>query len=537
MIKIAKVILICFIIFGLSSLVVKPISSEVSSWQKGATIDPPSNLNLESENFRQSLNNLAATGANWVSFVVPYYQSTPTSTDLTRGWDTPTDEALVSAIDYAHGLGLKVMLKFHPEISTGEWRGIIDPANREEWFTNYFTIINYYLQLTSQHQVDEICLGAELWKLSLDSQNASNTQHWETLIDQVRGNYSGALTYSAQHSNPYEASEIQFWDKLDHIGLAAYFPLATDDPNPTADRLKIAWQEWENIVIKPLYDQWGKPILFTEIGYRSVSFAHGYPWDWGSDGAPDEEEQAQDYEVLFSYWNDKPYMIGVHLWYWTGNPNAGGPNDNSYTPQNKKAQNVMVNWFQGSGTPPPEPTPTSTEPTPTPTEPTPTEPAPTGPIPTEEPTPTSTQPDPTPTSEPTPTQTPAEPTPAENTPTPSSLPTPTPTPKPPPNIPNPPALPKFPRFPLPRLVNTKIKICWPRPGTSPLCRYYQLRLINFQPVRFRLFWQEDGQEAKEINTWCQSFCQENSITLKTRKINLILKDQEGNTVAQTSLNN
>src|SRR6266550_1600026 len=71
-------------------------------WLKGANIEPVSTTNFSSDNFKQSLQNLKATGANYVALVVPYYQSNTGSTDLNPGWNTPDDSSLTSAIDYAH---------------------------------------------------------------------------------------------------------------------------------------------------------------------------------------------------------------------------------------------------------------------------------------------------------------------------------------------------------------------------------------------------------------------------------------------------
>lgn len=321
---------------------------EVSSWQKGASICPTSPTDFASESFRQSVSNLAATNANFVTLIIPYYQSSANSTDLARGWNTPTDEALISAINYIHSLGLKVMLKIHPEISTGEWRANINPTDREAWFNNYGDILKHYAALGQQNGVAEICLGAELYNMTGDQRNPTNTENWRKLIEQVRERFSGALTYSAQHSFPNEENEIEFWDLLDYTGLAAYFPLSDD--------LAASWENVNQQIIAPLYDKWGKPIVFTEIGYRSVDNSHSEPADWWNQGPVNEEEQARNYEALFAYWDTQPYMQGIHFWEWSSNPDAGGPNDNNFTPQNKQAQAVITKWF-GQTSQNPTPTP------------------------------------------------------------------------------------------------------------------------------------------------------------------------------------
>jgi len=407
--------------------------AQISNWQRGVSIEPNSPTVFAEEGFKESLKNLAATGANSVALIIPYYQSSLTSTDLERGWNTPTDEALIEAINYAHSVGLKVMLKVHPEVKTNEWRGFINPDDRAGWFNNYGNILEHYAALGRDYAVEEICLGAELFKITSPSSNPTNTENWNQLIDRVKETYSGQLTYSAQHTYPREAEEIEFWNRLDQIGFAAYFALAPDDPNPSLETLKGAWDTVNKEAIAPLAERWGKPVLFTEIGYRSMDNTHADPWDWGRNGNPNEEEQALNYDALLSYWSEQPSMAGVYFWKWEPDPNAGGSSDTSYTPQNKQAQQTLTIWFGGLTTPTPTPTgeitPTPTgELTPTPSE----EPEPT---PTEEPIPTEAEP--TPTEEP-------QPTPPEATPTTAPQPTPTS----PPSEPHlPPFISPFPHFP------------------------------------------------------------------------------------------
>jgi len=419
-----KKIVFLITLLGLFSAV--SVHAAVSDWQKGATIDPTSPTSFASEELRQSLANLVGTGANFVAFVIPYYQSSVSSADLAPGWNTPTDEALIAGIRQAHSLGLKVMLKMHPEVQDGSWRGAINPTDRAAWFDLYGSLLEHYAQLAQEQGVEQICLGAELAQTTSPRVSPDNTRFWNQLIDRVRSYYSGALTYSAQHTYPWEADEIQFWDRLDYIGYAAYWALDADNPQPTLESLKNAWEKINHDAVSPLAQKWGKPVLFTEIGYRSMVNAHSYPWEWGKNDSVDEAEQARDYEALFSYWNDQPSLAGIFLWRWEINPAAGGPNDNGYTPQNKQAQAVMTAWFGGNEA--------KTTPTPTPTnnpEPTPT------PQPTSEPEPT-TIPTPTPTAEPTespssPTLTPT-PIPTGNSPEPTATPTPNLTPSPTPSF-------------------------------------------------------------------------------------------------------
>ncbi len=327
----------------------------VSSWHKGASFYPTYDTDFSSDNFKQSVQDLKAANANYVTLIIPYYQSNLYTTDINRGWNTPTDESLVNAINYAHSLGMKVMLKPHMESYTHEWRANINPGDRDTWYRNYGNMLKHYAAMAQANGVETLCIGAELISMSTGTSNPDNTTRWKHMIGEVRGLYSGKLTYSANWGGFWfgdEKNHIDFWGDLDYIGISAYFNLNGDG---SVESLKNAWNHWNWNEIKPLADRWGKQVLFTEIGYKSVNGSHNQPWDYNYHTWTDQWAQANAYEALFSYWNDYSYMVGVDLWDWNTNPNAGGEWDPAYTPQNKAAEEVMRRWFAGDI--PPDTTP------------------------------------------------------------------------------------------------------------------------------------------------------------------------------------
>jgi hypothetical protein len=329
-----------------------------SSWQQGGSIYPASSTDFSSSTFQQSVKNLAAIHANYVTLIIPYYQGNIYSTDIQKGWNTPTDDSLVSAISYAHSLGLKVMFKPHLDTYDGQWRALINPSDRTTWFGTYGAMLTHYGQLAQANGVEQICIGTELIAMTVPTSNSSNTGHWQSMISSLRGIYSGSLTYGAQGGQPEEKSLIEFWPQLDYIGLSAYFNL-TSSSYPDVNSMKQDWDTINNQQIKPLQQRVGKPVLFTEVGYRSVTGAHLTPWDFNQGGASDQVEQDNSYQALLSYWSTVPYMAGLDLWNWDSNPNAGGNGDVAYTPQHKKAEATISSWFAGSnqgGTPPPSST-------------------------------------------------------------------------------------------------------------------------------------------------------------------------------------
>lgn len=317
-----------------------------ATWQKGVSIQPSSPTDFASEPFRQSLLALAATGSNYVALVIPYYQPSLNSSEMRPGWNTPTDQSVLDAINYAHSIGLMVALKPHIETDRGEWRALIDPADREQWFKSYGDLVLKYAQIGRQLGVEQVIIGTELYHMASDVVDAENGNRWAGLISQLRGAYTGSLTYSSHHSGQYsEKNELSFWPLLDYIGISAYFPLSEQNYT-SVEELKQSWSRWRQTEIEPLQRRFNKPILFVEVGYKSIVGAQIEPGDYRRQGNIDLEQQARNYEALFSYWNDQPDLAGMMLWDWQSSPSAGGNSDPNYTPQNKPAQAVMEEWFK-----------------------------------------------------------------------------------------------------------------------------------------------------------------------------------------------
>ncbi len=331
--------------FGISTPYTPAVASAATSLENGANITSASSGDFASASFDQSLKDLAATGANYVSLNVPLYQSNVSSTDLQPDWNAPSAQTLAAAIRYAHSVGLKVMIKFDVYPGDGQWSAYINPSDRTAWFNNYLTTITPYVQAAQANGAEEICIGDELIDMTSASVNSTNTSNWLSLIASVRKMYSGMLTYSANWGGSGWADEkngIQFWSALDQIGLSAYFNLTGDG---SVAQLEQSWASWDASDVAPIAQKWGKPVIFTEIGYMAIQDSYTHPWMWWEGGTADQAQQANDYQALFQYWDAKPYFAGEMLWNWSSNPNAGGPGDNGYTPQGKTAAQVMQQFF------------------------------------------------------------------------------------------------------------------------------------------------------------------------------------------------
>ena len=340
-----------------------PAQAAVTSWARGANVQPSSTTDFSSTTFQQSLQNLKATGATYVSLIIPYYQSNDQSSDIQAGYNTPTDAALGSAIDYAHSIGLAVALNIHNESYTGDWRADIKPNDRNVWFANFNTELQHVGTIAQTHHAEMIVMGTEMVSVASSYINSDNTQRWQTLITNLRKIYTGKLTYDANSTNNNsdafedEKESIGFWGSLDYAGLSVYYNLNTGDNS--VGSLSSEWNYWNTNDLKNFQQRVGKPLFFTEVGYRSVDNAHQSPWDSAKGGGYNPTEQVNDYEAFLSYWNNYPYVAGVFFWNWDSNPSAGGSGNTDYTVQNKPALQTMTKWFTTPSSPGTTPSPST----------------------------------------------------------------------------------------------------------------------------------------------------------------------------------
>jgi hypothetical protein len=293
-----------------------------------------------------SMDDLAATGANWAGVLVTCYQANATATAIyTDPQKTPDDSAVSYAIQQLHDRGVKVMLKPHVDGADGSWRGQFNPSDAGAWFNSYSTFMLHYAALAQSLGVEGLILGTEYTLLS----GAADQAYWHNLIGAIRDVFMGILTYAANATySDDEFTRVSFWDKLDLIGLDAYFPL-TGAPNPSLTDLVAAWSRNANgnNLIETIHNialAYNKPIIFTEVGYKSVSGSNTQPWNAALAGGYDPEEQANCYEAFFEVWPQfSSWMQGVFWWDWPVAPPSS--TDTDYTPRGKPAEEVLKKWY------------------------------------------------------------------------------------------------------------------------------------------------------------------------------------------------
>jgi serralysin len=300
---------------------------------------------------------IAATNANAIEVAPRIFTQSKTSNEVIADpGKTESDANIATAIANAHALGLSVMLRPMLTGLDGSSAGQLTPSDSAAFFASYKTEILDLAHVAAQSGADSLSIGSELSHLS-GSQYRSN---WVDLIDSVRAIYHGPITYSAATD---EAIHVSFWDQLDVIGIDAYPPLTTS-LSPTVDQMINAWNSmsadnyWAGVMnhmspvdfFHSLAVDYGKQVLFTEIGYRSVDGTNISPGGW-SGTTQDLQEQYDAFNAFFQVWGSEggSWFKGAEIWNWDAT-NLYSPT--GYSPMGKPAQQLITDWYGGLHQPP-----------------------------------------------------------------------------------------------------------------------------------------------------------------------------------------
>ncbi len=292
---------------------------------------------------RASLRHLRATGADWAMVLVTVYQDDAESTSISRTEpNTPTDASLESIIAYAHRIGLKVMLKPQLDLlnDPSHWRGQIGLDFTDDqwtaWFASYDEQIVHYATLAAATGCEQFSVGCEL-----DS-SVGHEAAWRQVIADVRAVYAGKLTYADDQITTAPGA-VTWWDAVDLIGQDAY-PTLSSHLHPTVAQLEAGWSRYDRLLLR-LHRRVGKPVIFTEIGIRSIAGAARAPWDWQVSGTTDLTGQARWYQAALTTFARRDWLTGMFWWQWATDPTVGGRHDDSYTPYGKPAGVILHTWY------------------------------------------------------------------------------------------------------------------------------------------------------------------------------------------------
>lgn len=220
---------------------------------------------------------VASLGANAVALNVPIFTDGPRGSKVGTQYKTPSAAMLRLVVASARAHNLRVT--FRPIINQdnlvsadGNWRGSIQPANRDAWFASYNATLRTLLELAEELDVETFQIGVELDSLEGDP-------HWAEVIDAAKAVYKGELMYSV-HWEP-------FANRTEHIptkqyGISAYPPFDLPDDAAPSDVRK-AWDGWFKSVGKGR--ELGKTGL-DEVGIPGAAGMYKRPFTWDAANLP-----------------------------------------------------------------------------------------------------------------------------------------------------------------------------------------------------------------------------------------------------------
>jgi hypothetical protein len=296
----------------------------------------------ETKTAQLNLNSIKILKANWVC-LMPYAYSNGSDSLFreSRGqWWGEREEGVEACIIQLQKEGFHIMIKPQLWIKHGAYTGNLSfehDTSWSKWEQQYKAYIMAYAGLAEKYGVEMLCIGTEL-KTFVGQRSA----FWIQLIQEVRAVYHGKLTYAA---NWDDFHTVPFWQELDYIGVDAYFPLCSSK-TPSLKELMLAWEGPKGQLLKAA-TRLKKPVLFTEVGYRSVDKTADQPWESYREGKTNLLAQKNAYNAMFqTFWNEKEFA-GLFIWKWFNDFNRANPErkEKGYTPQQKPAEKTLQEWF------------------------------------------------------------------------------------------------------------------------------------------------------------------------------------------------
>lgn len=273
---------------------------------------------------------IRSLGSTHVMLLVTAYQDTRASNEVETDPElTPSATSLRDAAAAAASEGLLLAVKPHVDVRDGSGRSSIEPADPARWFESYRAYLLPLAELAESVGAAQFVVGTEL------AGTLEHEQEWERTIGMVRSRFSGSITYAASWD---ESPLVPFWGQVDLLGIDAYFPITV---RPDAGRFEVlaGWQLWLDR-LEQLHRKSGKPILITEIGYRSLDGAGMAPYDYRAAGAPDAAEQADLYWGAIEAFGALEWVAGIY--WWNVRPSGPiGPDNTEYSPLGKPAEEEL----------------------------------------------------------------------------------------------------------------------------------------------------------------------------------------------------
>ena len=274
------------------------------------------------------------TGANYVVLVPNGLQDTPQSEKISyTSKATLSDDELKDMIEYAHKLGLGVILKPTVNCKNGTWRAFINFFDNDipcepkwgNWFTSYSEFQRHYAAISQEMGCEMHIAGCEM------VMSEHREKEWRQIIADIRGEYHGLVSYNA---DKYQEDNVKWWDCVDVISSSGYYPI----------------NDWERQLdrVETVVNKFQKPFFFAEAGCMSVAGSPNVPNDWTVRGDIDLDGQADWYRTMFRACEKRSWVGGFAFWSWTDRlyTSSQASKRGDYELFGKPAEKVIREYYQ-----------------------------------------------------------------------------------------------------------------------------------------------------------------------------------------------
>lgn len=322
---------------------------------RGLTVGPIESLRhpgrgYGSEAYGRALDEAVAMGATWISLTPFGRVWNIQSTGVSLEFEAPFDENRKNVLDgilMARRRGLKVLLVPHlwveAPVDGQTWRALIDPGSDEgwaRWAESYQRFLLTWAEVAAEGGAEMLSVGVELRSWVTTPRAAS----FFPILAEVRKVYPGLLTYSANWDDVDDTLILQ---DIDLIGINAFYPLADEEGASLHKLLQGGGRVADRLEKLAIAQR--KPILLTEIGYKTVEDPAVKPWVWPEDMKKvvlSQRDQATATFALIQPLLDRPWFAGFFVWRIYADPDdVSQEPEFGFSPRGKLAERVVRDAF------------------------------------------------------------------------------------------------------------------------------------------------------------------------------------------------
>lgn len=281
------------------------------------------------------------------------------------------------------------------------WHGNIQPSDPNRWFESFRVFMDMYITIARASRVEEFTVGAELYSMTVGIEDQWQEYpygfpgRWLELLRYIRSKLPGTrLMYDINFTDdrvdggalPTSGGEFErwryrivdladrtdpaeraiwtdltsFWKELDAIGIDMYRSLASpnqeipEDMNQLVSLLRqrtdsFATQMDNSLTEIAMTLDMEKPLIFKELGYRSVDKGFIDPFAYAGSGNLNVVHQAAAYQAVFaSFWEPGwAWFKGFNFWDIAVDPSKSGAADTGFNPSGKtETESVLRKYWQ-----------------------------------------------------------------------------------------------------------------------------------------------------------------------------------------------